>query len=838
MCVPLRRLDRSSLPTAGGKAANLGELLRGGFPVPPGFCVTTAAYSLLVERCGLAGRMAAALARGGDDASDLRQAFLEAEMPPEIADAVRTAYRELGPGPVAVRSSATAEDLAGAAFAGQQESFLNIVGESALLEAVRACWASLWTDRAVAYRRRQGIDQATVKLAVVVQRLVPAELAGVLFTANPVTGARDETVIDFNPGLGEAVVSGQVTPDHAVLRRRWGAWTVVERQAGRREVVVSPRPGGGTESLAPADPSAAGATLPDRELRRLAALGAGVQRHFGAPQDIEWAWTGGTIHLVQARPMTALPPPPRRRSAPAPMLGGMAAELAPARPYPLDVTAWVPALTRAVDPLLALAGIASPFGRLLVVEDGVVLRIAEGLRPRPTARTLLAPFWIIRLALRYDPLRWRSDPLVAEAHRCAHDLEARGLTRLPWPELLDTVRQAQGIPAMAGELRRRYFPRAALATGALWLLLWSAGARDRLATLLSGAESDTLRANGELEDLAGAIRSETALAEAFSDHVAGELPALLAADPRGRDLLHRLQGFLDRYGHREAATTLMTAPTWKDAPEIVLGILRGLARGERRQEVARPAWQTARDEVLARRLLRLLRPAFLGLLAEARCLLPMREDTHFLAMLAMPPLRRAALEMGRRLTAAGVLDVAEDVFHLTLADLEGVGAPWPPPASLATSLRERVRRRRARRAALGDRPLGGDLPVHAPWAGAGGVGEVLLRGAPGSPGSAEGSVRVIRDAAAFGSLQPGEVLVAPFTNPAWTPLFARAAAVVVDSGGAASHAAIVAREYGIPAVMGAADATRRLVDGQRVRVDGSRGAVLDASPQDPGPGRP
>jgi pyruvate,water dikinase len=243
----------------------------------------------------------------------------------------------------------------------------------------------------------------------------------------------------------------------------------------------------------------------------------------------------------------------------------------------------------------------------------------------------------------------------------------------------------------------------------------------------------------------------------------------------------------------------------------------------------------ARDELLAHPLLRLppLRSAFLARLAEARCLLQIREDTHFYATLALPIVRRTVLELGGRLAGAGVLDRPEDVFHLTLDELERVDGTWPPPAQLADELRAAALRRKQRRAALEGTPLVDprllrptererDPALH---------GNVLLHGMPGSPGVAEGPVRVVRTGAEFGTLRSGEVLVAPHTNPAWTPLFQRAIAVVVDSGGAGSHAAIVAREYGIPAVMATVDGTRRLEDGQRVRVDGSRGLVLRAAPR-------
>jgi len=291
----------------------------------------------------------------------------------------------------------------------------------------------------------------------------------------------------------------------------------------------------------------------------------------------------------------------------------------------------------------------------------------------------------------------------------------------------------------------------------------------------------------------------------------------------GQKFLGELRAFLDRYGHREAVLFAVLEPTWKDAPEVVLGILKGLAAATPRPRPGRAAWEVARDELLAHPLLRLppLRSVFLKLLAQARCLLQIREDTHFYATLAMPALRRMLLELDRRLVSAGVLDVPEDVFHLKLSELERIDGTWPPPSQLADELRTLVLQRKEKRATLEGTPMVDPRLFRRTEP----EDDVLLSGTSGSSGLAEGPVRIVRNASEFGKLRSGEVLVAPYTNPAWTPLFQRAVAVVVDSGGPGSHAAIVAREYGIPAVMGTTEGTQKLTDGQRVMVDGDQGRV-------------
>jgi phosphohistidine swiveling domain-containing protein len=829
--VPLEQLGRDDLDLAGGKGANLGELVQAGFTVPKGFVVTTDAYDFMLKETGLGRTIAATLKEEGPTAgSTIREAFLAADVPPEIEQEIVEVYRDLlAAGAVAVRSSATAEDLPEAAFAGQQDTFLNVVGEQALLDAVRRCWASLWTDRAIAYRERQGIDQQTAKLAVVVQQMVPAEVAGVMFTADPVTGARDEIVIDASSGLGEAVVSGQVTPDRFVLRKRWWGWSITERREGKREVMIRARSGGGTEHLKGSEAVDVPA-LPDRALRRLARLGAAVEDHFGRPQDIEWAWATGKVSILQARPITALPEPAPRLSRPMQLWAGILTELLPDRPYPLEVTTWGPQLlvSAVLAPMFRILGVAVRLDRSIVEEDGIVVRFTDRFPFRPTPRLLLAPLRLLRLARRYDPARWQSDPLLLEVQTRARALEARDLQALSWAGLLDTVHEALAIPPLMGELRIRYLLPRMTAVGRLRLLLTLLRAGDRFGTLLfTGVETRTLEANRALEALAARIRSDPALAEAFAAHEADELMPALEAQPAGRAFLTELRVFLDEYGHREVGATLQVSQsTWKDAPEVVLGILKGLAAAPPRVE--RPAWEAARDELLAHPLLRIppLRSAFLGLLAEARWFPQIREDTRFYVTLILPVLRRTLLEFGRRLAGVGVLDVPEDVFYLKLDDLERIDGAWPP--QLAGELRALVVRRKAKHAELEGTPLVDPRLLRQAEV----EGDVLLRGIPGSPGVAEGSVRIVHDASGFGKLLPGEVLVAPYTNPAWTPLFQWAVAVVVDSGGAGSHAAIVAREYGIPAVMGTGVGTTVLKDGQLVTVDGGTGQVTSADGDD------
>jgi rifampicin phosphotransferase len=598
LVIPLDTLTEEQAPLAGGKGANLGRLLRLGLPVPPGFVVTTDAYRAVIATNDL----------GEATPARLPEHLHGALIPNEVSASILAACRNLGSPAVAVRSSGTAEDLAAASFAGQHDTFLEVTGEEALLRAVRDCWASLWSDRAVEYRRQQGIDDREIALAVVVQRMVAAEYAGVLFTADPMTGERDRLVVEAVAGLGEALVSGQTSGHRAVLDKR-----TLRTLVGDGFV---PRPA----------------------LHAIAQLGRQVEAAFQGPQDIEWAWAGGRVSVLQARPMTAVPEPSRAGRLER-LTAGLFAELVPSRPYPFDQTAWGRAVFAAVAPLFELLGLAvPPFDQLFVEEDGVVVRLRQPLPILPSWRVLGAPARLLRLSRRYDPHRWQDDPLLAAAEGRVRALEARDRQGPTWEELLAAVGEAQTIPAVAGEVRRRYFPRAALAVGLLRLLIGLLGEGERFAVLLSGVPTATLAANQALEALAARIRSDPFLARAFAGAEAGEVRAALEGQSAGRHFLVAFDAFLDRYGHREMAIALVSQPSWKDAPEVVIGMLQGLARAAPAPPAGRPAWEVARDELLRRPILRPapLRRRFLALLATARCLLQIREDTHYFATLWLP----------------------------------------------------------------------------------------------------------------------------------------------------------------------------------------------------------
>jgi pyruvate,water dikinase len=882
LVLPLASVGSADLAEVGGKGANLGELMRAGLPVPPGFVVTTDAYAAVAHTVGLDAKLAAAFrseaasstpspvdapgtaaaspgtadVSAGNaghaaapavsttpvapttpgtsgappipDAAALRAALEGAPVPEDLRAAITAAYNALGTDtPVAVRSSATAEDLPGAAFAGQQDTYLNVIGADAVVDAVRHCWASLWTDRAVSYRHDRAIDPAEVRIAVVVQTMVDSDVAGVMFTADPVTGARDRVIVDAGTGLGEAVVSGLVTPDHYVLDERG---TLIDWSPGRGEVVVRSQVGGGVvHSSAPGRGGEGRRLLTDDRLAELAGHARTIAAHFGRPQDIEWSVSGGRAYIVQARPMTALPPPSVPLNRRQRLLGSILTEYIPTRPYPLDVSTWLglgPA--KMMRDLMADLGIAAAFEDFLREEDGVVVELVPP-APHPTPRALLTPFKLAHRARRNDINTWREDPVFTRFLRDADEADGLDLPSLTWSELLRVPQRTIDLMDPCRELRAAYLPSAGIALGRLAVATALLGRRSLLGDLIGGARTRTEDANQALQDLADRVRAVPELRALFA--TAG--PAdILAAVREGTGPVgafgDELDAFRREFGRRETATPLLVSPpTLAESPESVIGLVRVL--------VDQPQEGEDRGSRSRRALARLLtHPLLRGERARARMTrwvraaqqgMAFREDSHFYFTASLPALRRSLLEIGARLRKAGVVDEPFDVFHLRMEEVREIDDVEAMPAEQVRRLRSLVRARAAKRAELTGVRMVDPARVFPPR----NTGNALVTGTPASAGTATGTARIIRDTADFHRLGSGDVLVCPYTNPSWTPLFQRAAAVVVDTGAVASHAAIVAREYGIPAVMGSGTGTTTIDDGDRITVDGGTGRVTPAS---------
>ena len=607
---------------------NLGTLTRAGLPVPPGISVTTDAYRQVAASAGpmlepvfdaLASTSSTDTARLARLAAEARAAVLAAPVPDNVVQAIAEGYARLGADvPVAVRSSATAEDLPFASFAGQQDTYLNVVGRDHVIDATRRCWASLWTDRAVAYRATNGIDPRTVRLAVVIQRMIDAATAGVLFTANPVTGRRRQAVIDASLGLGEAVVSGAVNPDHFVVDTASGE--ILERRLGDKRLVIRATPGGGTAHVeAPLDAHAA--CITDDQVRALVALGDRVERLFGSPQDTEWAIDAdGAIWLTQARPITTLFPLPA--SAPPPGEGlsvyfcfSLAQGLN--RPItPMGLAAFR-LLGSAVSELLGFpvthpregpARYADAGGRVFVDITGVLRsavgraffprvldimearsavilrglfddpRLALTVRSRlPAARRALrvmarfaVPVTAARAILRPDAARERAAEVGRDlASRLTVPAAATALDRL---NFVERILLRECVPIVP-----RVMPSAAVGLLSLPLarkLLGTDATEDELQAVTRGLPHNvTTQMNLALWTLACRIRDDADSAAAFRNATLDELAERLKSGTLPPVAQTGLAEFLSQWGHRAVAEIDVGMPRWSDDPRHVLGVL-------------------------------------------------------------------------------------------------------------------------------------------------------------------------------------------------------------------------------------------------------------------------
>jgi phosphohistidine swiveling domain-containing protein len=889
LVVDIARLRASMLSLAGGKAANLGELASAGLPVPGGFCITTEAYRRAVARPEVDDLLdqLAGVGRGQGNgrvlalADRIRSAVRMAPVPPAVEAAVRQAYVALGPRvPVAVRSSATAEDLPFASFAGQQDTYLNVVGVDAVLEAMRGCWASLWTDRAVQYRDANGIDHADVRLAVVVQSMVDAVVAGVMFTANPVTGRRGEIVIDANPGLGEAVVSGAVNPDRFVVDAATG--TISERRLGDKRLAIRALPDGGTERVERATADE-GSCLTDEQVLALVALGRRVEVHYGSPQDTEWAVDAeGKVWLTQSRPITTLYPLPADRS-PAngarvyfciSLAQGLVRPLTPMGLSALrlfsasvvgqlgtpvaDPLAGAPAFLEAgCRPFIDVTGLLRGrighklFPRVLDVMEArsaVVLRELSADPRFAVASTSRLSFVrrAVRVAVRHripvrflgavlnpDGARRRVDRLgeqlagrltasaSATADERLDDVE-RVLLREP-PLIMGTVAPvaAAGFAALglAGRLlvgiRQPGDLEAVLrglphnVTTEMDLRLWQLAAR--------------VRDGDHADDGAARLLRERPLEELTRLYQRGDLPPVVQTG---------VADILCRYGHRAVAEIDLGLPRWREDPTYILGVLVNylslthpeLAADAQFARAAAAAEETQLRLAAAARRRSRMRGGLVALsLSRARALAGLRELPKYDLVLVLAHARRQLAAAGADIAAAGRLADPDDVFFLTLREAREAVRGADLRNLVSTRRQEyalELRRRRVPRVLLSD----GTEPEAAVVAGRAAGSEDVLVGTPASAGTVTGLARVVIDPVGA-RLQPGQILVAPSTDPGWTPLFLTAGGLVMEMGGANSHGAVVAREYGIPAVVGVPDATRRIRDGEPVTVNGSAGTI-------------
>ena len=854
------------LETVGGKGASLARLVAAGLPVPDGFHVTTAAYRRFVSANDLQPRVLAALETVDiaqpatlDKASlAIRELFTEAQTPPDVASAIALAYASLaGSSPVvAVRSSATAEDLPDLSFAGQQDTYLNVEGYGAVLDAVKRCWASLWTARAIGYRARHGISPDGISLAAVVQLLVPAEAAGILFTAHPVTGRRDQAMISAAWGLGEAVVGGMVTPDALTVEKASGV--VVERVIADKQVMTA-RINGGTQEQPVPEALRRAPVLDQRAAAELVDLAVRIEEQYGMPMDIEWALADGAFAIVQARPITALPEEP---TAPAielpdewpmpdpkgPYMRGSIADFMPDPLTPLFATVGVPAINAGMKRTLKelIGGSPSALDNYLTtINDYAYLYVSLGCRDWIWIVGRMVP--ALPRLLRNGERHWRE---VASPRYAGVTARWRGrpLQEMGAVELLRGAREL--TYAMADYLTALQVDAIGTAAGTEGLFT---AIYDRMVkqdgdppapTLLLGADSTPIRAEKALYDLAQWCRERDGLAvyllEAPSRQLADQLDAGAPPGTGSGDWLEwqrRFRDYLVVFGH-SIYDLDFAKPLPVDDPLPLLQTLKMFIRGEGKDPHARQQESLARREQAVQtamgRVRGLKRRLFRWSLRWAQTFACVREDSIFDIGMGYPVLRRLLAELGSRMAEAGAIAEVDDIYFLRVDEVERAAVALDGQQR-PENMVERVRERRALWQAKGRLVPPQQLPDKGRVMGiktdafmaasADEQAHDALKGVAASPGQVAAPARVLHGPEDFHQMQPGDILVAEITTPAWTPLFAMAAGVVTDVGGPLSHGSIVAREYGIPAVLGTGVATQRIHSGQVIAVDGDAGLV-------------
>ena len=889
--IPITSPD-ATFENTGGKGASLSRLTRLGLPVPPGFIITTQAYRRFVAENGLDSTIRESLAHQNMDdlealeraSARIRAAFSAGRVPAEIREAVLKDYRALASSSagVAVRSSATTEDLPDLSFAGQQDTFLNIIGEEQLLKAVVDCWSSLWTARAIGYRSRNAIPSEQAELAVVVQQMVPSEVSGVMFTVNPLTGLMSEAVIDATFGLGEALVSGQVEPDNFVVDALSGE--IKQVRLGAKRVSTQPKAAGGVESVQM--DSAGKQSLTEEQIRRLVTAGRQIQEAYGAPQDIEWAFAGGEMFILQSRPVTSLFPVPRVSFD------------------PLSVWFSLGAFQGLVGPITPLGqeclqrislGIAQRLGISLTYKDQQALEVAgeriwmniSGLIRNPLGKRLLVGFLgigepgsaLILSQIISDPrLKAGRGRLRLSTLRRVLGYILPGLLEIPgsifqpqkardrFDDRLEAYLKTVHIPGGADRFERlagvanyldhqggladalpylmtRFIPIMAPSLALLNLVghLLPRDHADGQAISMSALDitrglprNVTIEMDLMLWQVAMAIKHDAESASAFANESAPELASRYLRGDLPPAAQEAVRNFLEQYGMRCPGELDLGQPRWREDPTPTLLTLQSyLQIAEENAPPLRHAQNIRAAEEAIEKMAASVRAQPGGWIKErilrgaarrVRLLLGARESPKFYGVRAMGIVRETLLKIGEEFAAAGTISHRDDLFYLHVDELtamsHGVEQDWQ---ALVANRRQAYARELRRRQV--PRVLVSDGRAFYEGIGAGSDSGDVITGSPVSPGVVEGTVRVVFDPSSA-QIAPGEILVCPGTDPAWTPLFMAAGGLIMEVGGMMTHGSVVAREYGIPAVVGVHQATQRLKNGDRIRLDGTQGKIV------------
>jgi rifampicin phosphotransferase len=855
--VGLEEVDKTQVALVGGKGAHLGELLRiEGVRVPAGFCVTTDAFRRIMAEAPSIDHWLDLLSRPNADdrdvirkrSAEIRRIFEGIAILDDVATAIMRSLASLGQqADYAVRSSATSEDLPTASFAGQQDTYLNVVGPAAILQHVSQCWASLFTERAVTYRLRNGFDHRKVHMAVLVQQMVFPQASGIVFTADPVTSNRKVVSVEASFGLGEALVSGRVNAD--IYKVRDGE--IVAKAIATKRLAIHASPSGGTRHEAIDTERQRRPALTDAQVVRLAQLGRRVEAHFGHPQDIEWCMVDDGFQIVQSRPITTLFPIPAAGDHEKHVYVSVGHQQMMTDPMkPLGLSVWQLTTARPmydaggrlfVDVAMDLALPASR-ARLLKVLGKSEPLIGDALRSildrgdlipsLPGDGPVAAPEGGAQAQIETDPAIVTD--LIARNQASIAALK-RDIRTKSGPALFDF------ILADIQELKRILFdPRShQVFMGAMEATWWLneqlqawLGEKNAADTLTQSVPHNVTSEMGlALLDVADVIRPHSEVV-AFLQQVEDEgfldkLDMLVG----GREARDAIRSFLDMYGMRCVGEIDITRPRWSERPTALLPMILGNIKnfepgaGEQRFEQKRQEAWTREQELLER-----LRALPEGeqkaeeakrMIDRVRTFIGYREYPKYGMVCRYFVYKQALLDEGERLVQAHVLREKQDIFYLTFQELHDVVRTNRVDYQLISQRKDEFR---SYQALTPPRVFTSDGEVIAGAYRRDDVPAGALVGLPVSAGIIEGRARVIHDLAEA-DLEPGDILVTAYTDPSWSPLFVAISGLVTEVGGVMTHGAVIAREYGLPAVVGVEHATRLIRDGQRIRVHGTEGYV-------------
>lgn len=878
-------ISRKDLPSVGGKGANLGEMTKAGFPVPYGFCVTTECYKEFIMHNNLSDFISEIIKDANLDnikqiGQTIRTKLQQAEIPNQLEHEITSAIHKGGANNYyAVRSSATAEDLAFASFAGQQDTYLNIQGEKAILDSVRNCWASLFTDRAILYRIQNKIAHEMVQMSVIVQKMVLPEVSGIMFTADPISGHRGIISIDASYGLGEALVSGLVSPD--IYKFRKSSKQIESKTIAEKKIAIMPIEGGGTQKVEITGEKSLNQVMSDSQIRRLAELGIEIEKHYGCPQDIEWCISlghsfdsdvEGDLFIVQSRPITSLFPLPE----PLPQDDALHAYASfnhfqvmtdPISPLGIDILRLILSFDKGARSAEDYKFLKSSAGRIYMDLSELLYnrKIRKGLPAFLKNADALLSSSLIELTNRPDfeerikrnknttkALRKFLQPIVFNMIRNVMYRNPEGTIDFMNSYIERRIKEAteevnkakQGIEKLEAIYKVASFhndfpqllPR--LGPGIISFKALESlehkllGTRKYVDLIVKGLEGNITTEMGLLVgDLADMVRKSPDLVQEFENEDYSTLLMRIDQLAGNEDFKNKFQSFMEIYDMRAAGEIDMAKDRWVENPEAlaksIMATVKTSEDGVHRKdyketiELAKKAAEELVTEVknkhgvikgkVAQRLVKVLRNY-----------LPAREHPKYLIMKLILIFKKAFLEEAKILVQKGHLAEEKDVFYVGFWELYQAIQNDESLIKLVDQRKEEYRHFRKLSAPriltnegeeIKTSYKRDDLP------------EGAMAGMPVSSGVIEGIAKVITDPSKA-SLNKGEILVAPFTDPGWTPLFINAAGLVMEVGGLLTHGTVVAREYGIPAVVGITDATKIIKTGQKIRLDGDSGFVL------------